>query len=659
MGDCPREVQPILFGGNLITLNKKTGGIRPITVGYTWRRLASKCASAFAVTKLSDYLQPVQLGAGVPGGCEAAVHAVRRFADSMPSNYSIAKLDFTNAFNCVNRSRMLIEIHNRLPELYKFCHLAYSVPSVLRFGNWEVNSQEGVQQGDPLGPIVFCLTIHPLLSTLKSPLTVGFMDDITLGGDLECLEKDIQAILDSSDELGLHLNIPECELISLSNESPTNSILSSFLMLNPSNSILLGAPLSPLHALDSCLTSRKAEFLRAAERLKSLAAHDALTILRYALSTPKLLYTLRCCPCYGHPLLEQFDQMFRECLCTIVNCHLSDDQWSQASLPVKMGGLGIRLLSQLAPSAFLASAVGTRELQDSILVNCGSPADNYMSSALTHWSSYHTSPAPVGSEARIQRNWDNPVLATVKSRLLESATEASDRARLLAVSSPNSSDWLHALPIASCGLLLDDEAVRVAIGFRLGAKICEPHICVCGSQVDARGVHGLSCKRSSGRVSRHNNINDIIWRALIKAGVPAKKEPVGLSRSDGKRPDGLTLIPWCSGRCAVWDVTVVDTMAKSYIHATASTIAGAAELADTRKMAKYLNLASSYEVIPVAFETMGPMNSTGVEFIKDLGRKMTQRSGDTRETSFLWQRLSIALQRFNAVCFRGCFETDI
>ena len=75
-------------------------------------------------------------------------------------------------------------------------------------------------------------------------------------------------------------------------------------------------------------------------------------------------------------------------------------------------------------------------------------------------------------------------------------------------------------------------------------------------------------------------------------------------------------------------------------------------------MSKYLNLTSSYEVIPVALETMGPMNFTGAEFIRDLGRKMTQCSGDSRETGFLWQRLSIALQRFNAVCFRGCFDLD-
>ena len=50
-----------------------------------------------------------------------------------------------------------------------------------------------------------------------------------------------------------------------------------------------------------------------------------------------------------------------------MNVEISDDQWTQASLPVHLGGLGIRSVSSLAPSAFLASAAGTKELQDVIL----------------------------------------------------------------------------------------------------------------------------------------------------------------------------------------------------------------------------------------------------------------------------------------------------
>ena len=50
--------------------------------------------------------------------------------------------------------------------------------------------------------------------------------------------------------------------------------------------------------------------------------------------------------------------------------------------------------------------------------------------------------------------------------------------------------------IIICGLRLDNEAVRVAVGLRLGNSLCEPHQCPCGKQVDARGTHDLSCKRA-------------------------------------------------------------------------------------------------------------------------------------------------------------------
>ena len=61
-GKCPPTVAPTLFGGRLIALQKKSGGIRPIAIGYTWRRLAAKCANKFAITSLGDSLLPRQLG---------------------------------------------------------------------------------------------------------------------------------------------------------------------------------------------------------------------------------------------------------------------------------------------------------------------------------------------------------------------------------------------------------------------------------------------------------------------------------------------------------------------------------------------------------------------------------------------------------------------
>ena len=96
---------------------------------------------------------------------------------------------------------------------------------------------------------------------------------------------------------------------------------------------------------------------------------------------------------------------------------------------------------------------------------------------------------------------------------------------------------MSALPIASCGLKSDDEAIRVAVGLRLGLDLCVPHECHCGSMVDTRGVHSFVCKKAPGRTARHHVLNDLIDRGFASAGFPITKEPTGLFRIDGKRSD--------------------------------------------------------------------------------------------------------------------------
>ena len=72
-----------------------------------WVGLTAKCANTYAIAELANYFSPIQLGVGVPGGCESAVHATRRFAEHMPDDQVIVKLDFTNAFNSLHRDAML------------------------------------------------------------------------------------------------------------------------------------------------------------------------------------------------------------------------------------------------------------------------------------------------------------------------------------------------------------------------------------------------------------------------------------------------------------------------------------------------------------------------------------------------------------------------
>ena len=321
---------------------------------------------------------------------------------------------------------------------------------------------------------------------------------------------------------------------------------------------------------------------------------------------------------------------------------------------MRAGGLGIRRVSSLATPAFIASAVRTHNLQDQILNTAPgsySELDIYQQS----WQANYGDMPTLTSPAK-QQTWDKPIVQQELFQLMEHHTDSYDKARLLAASSKYSGDWLHAIPISSCGLRLDDEVVRIAVGLRLGINICEPHVCICGSVVDVRGSHALSCKHTSGHLTRHNHLNDIVLHSLTRTKIPATREPAGLLRSDGKRPDGLTLIPWREGRCLVWDVTVADTTAASYLPSTSISAGSAAELAAVRKQAKYAELAQRYEFVPIAVESHGSYSATATTLLADLGRRLSAATSDAKETAHLFLRLSIALQCFNAVCVIDSFE---
>jgi len=184
----------------------------------------------------------------------------------MPDDFVVAKLDFSNAFNNLHRDKMLEMVLSKIPELYKFCHLAYSQHSFLSFGSDVILSQEGAQQGDPLGPLLFCLAVQPLLSSLSSILTLGYMDDFTLGGAEKDVSADVELTIGKGDKIGLNLNFAKCELNSAKSFTCSSVILKSFIRVSIEDSTLLGAPLVAGSALDSALAARCEDLSRAVER---------------------------------------------------------------------------------------------------------------------------------------------------------------------------------------------------------------------------------------------------------------------------------------------------------------------------------------------------------------------------------------------------------
>lgn len=424
-------------------------------------------------------------------------------------------------------------------------------------------------------------------------------------------------------------------------------------VISRSNFTLLGSPLM-LEAVETTARQNLDLIKKTLNELHSLNCHTAYYLLKNCFAVPKLMYFLRTTPIWLFPsFVKEADDIMRTCLESILNMTLDDKNWLLASLPIKFGGLGVRKINDICLPAFLASACGVLDFVKSVLSNY---SDNieicHLAEAVKAWSILNPD-EELPAHPEIQKSWDNANILRIHHSLVASSPSDTDQARYLAIREKEAGSWLRAIPSSNIGTLMDDMSFRISVGLRLGSKICHPHICPCGAKVDHYGHHGLSCPKNTGRYSRHSTINDIIKRALISSGFPTILEPIGISRSDGKRPDGLTLIPWAKGKSLLWDATCVDTLAPSHLSNTSKQCGSAAISAVSKKKNKYSNIIDNYVFVVFAVETLGPWCTEAKDLVNEIGRKLTAITGDFRSAEYLRQRISIAIQRGNVTSVMG------
>ena len=171
---------------------------------------------------------------------------------------------------------MLCAVKKFIPELLPYVHSAYSTKSVLLWDKVEITSSEGIQQGDPIGPLLFCLSIHDLVSSLKSEYKIFYLDDGTIGGTLKDISADLSFIEEAAGQLGLCLNVAKSELICNDGfDTQDMPVLADLQYVSPNQVMLLGSPLEGM----SLKIVLDCQLQLIGERLNHLHAHDALTLL--------------------------------------------------------------------------------------------------------------------------------------------------------------------------------------------------------------------------------------------------------------------------------------------------------------------------------------------------------------------------------------------
>ena len=559
---------------------------------------------------------------------------------------------------------MLNQIRDCAPRLYRMAYHAYGQDSLLSVSNDLVASASGVQQGDPAGPAFFCLALKPLTDTLQSELTPCYLDDCTLGGAPADVIADIKKVQDYQRQSGLELNTAKCELfvVAGSDAQRRSAIagvqqrLPGVTMVTRETLSLLGAPLLA-EAMQTSATKKRVKIERLCRRVADMHPQQALYLLRHSLLVPRVIYLLRTAPYMDSPHpLQEFDSLFRSTTEAVLNKSLPASVWAKATLPLDCGGLGIRSPTSIATPCYVSSLHSTTVLTQQLLPpNLHRACDDEATSRRDYFT--HENPGADPTTDWASQAALDGIICAQRMREIDAASDSdAERARLQASRHRFARRWLEALPSSMVGTLLDPLHFRVSVSIRLGGTFCEPHPCnaaLCQSQVDSTGLHGLVCAQSAGWHPRHDMLNAVIADGFRSARVPNRREPGHLLLADGKRPDGVTLVPYSRGRCVIWDACVRHTLAASYIGRTAKEVGAAASEAERAKLRKYATFANTYTVVPLAFETLGSLGASTNEFLDELASRIRMERGNRRAGEYFLQHLSLSLQRGNALAVLG------
>jgi hypothetical protein len=473
-GKVPKEVAPFICGANLFAAHKKDGGHRPIAVGETLRRWVSKCLATAAIAETAPYLDPLQLGVGVKGGCEAIIHAMASIfeSESTPLDSKwILQVDFDNAFNSIDRETLMKEVRQHVPQLSAWVEFCYATRSHLFFGNERLLSSAGVHQGYPLASLLFVLLLHPVVLKIQAEcksllLNAWFLDDGILSGAREDLIKALDILVTDGPPRGLHLKPSKSNIWcgdSNVSEDPLQRLIPKS---DPSGLIVLGAPVGDITFPRQTVLTRIAKIEAVHRLLPSLNnAQAEFCLLRSCFSLPKFSYCLRTCnPAYLQQTFRGFDHLQRRTLGQLMGQSLTDKAWIQATLPIGMGGIGLRSAEVHSAAAYLASmsqvsSIVSRLLPSTIPLRTTAEAFNLLQRFAENptWSSLDMLP-PDFTQHDLSHAID-----IIRAASLRLDAPTRQKALLNSLTLPHAGDWLNVVPSPTLGLHLHTEEFRAAI----------------------------------------------------------------------------------------------------------------------------------------------------------------------------------------------------
>ena len=225
-------------------------------------------------------------------------------------------------------------------------------------------------------------------------------------------------------------------------------------------------------------------------------------------------------------------------------------------------------------------------------------------------------------------------------------------------------DWLNVVPSPPLGLHINDQEFRCSLRYWLGVPLFgSSYPCPeCGLLADTMGDHQVGCGGNGDRISRHNNIRDVLFLAARSAALGPRREAPGIVPNSIARPADILLPNWSRGRQAALDVSVISSLQRLTLAEAAVTSGHALQVCVRRKLSANLPAcrAAGIEFVPVVVEALGGWAPESSSAIKRIGDALGLRVNPTcpsQTTKHLFGRLAVTLWRGNAnlwLCNRSC-----
>ena len=327
-------------------------------------------------------------------------------------------------------------------------------PSLLCAGTEVIRCETGVQQGDPLAPLLFSLGLHEAIESIAEVPHLGeiwYLDDGVLRGPVDVVESSFGHLCPALTARGLRANMKKCELYTVGHTPLLSGALSGVQVVTDLDSwSCLGAPLreQSASAVQGVITRLDALCGGIHDLAHSFPA-QALQLLRATTGACRVEFLLQALPAseVSSAVASHASTCLRKGLAAVLDIpEVPDEPWQLSLIPLRLGGLGLRDPPLIQPAARLSSLLAAKDRAPQMGAH-PFHVDKELRVALSDYQHQLGAPLPEGlrPHKQLQAQLTEPLHRRALAQIV-STTDDRGRDRLNSLATPHATAWAVASP---------------------------------------------------------------------------------------------------------------------------------------------------------------------------------------------------------------------